>query len=77
MLTDLVSTENLDEKELMAMILHGVGHNVYICPLLFVSKMILGIFTFPTHIVSKFILFGIGPKLDEIQKKYLAPLCNP
>lgn len=75
---DLVYHAGLNEQELLAVILHEIGHNFYYSPLLVVCEL-LTVVIMPLSIVVMFTMKGIyivKHELDALIKKHLYPLYN-
>ena len=52
---ECVTIAGLDEKELMAVILHEIGHNFYFCPITSGLQIFGLVITFPTGIIDAFL----------------------
>ncbi len=66
---NLVTMANFNEQELLAVILHELGHNFYYCPLLIASQVFISIVTFgiiPLQLFLNKTLNIVGAKLDSI-----------
>ena len=76
---ECVTVSDLTAQELMATILHEIGHNFYMCPILFGTEVFRMIITLPTGIIST-LLAKLSLKIkwfaDDVLKKYAPMLYN-
>ena len=76
---DLVVRCDLTAQELMAVILHEIGHNFYFCPIKLYSELILTIVTFPIGLIYKFIgkaIYKFAALTTDIIKQHFPLLYN-
>ena len=71
---ELVYYAELNESEIMAVILHEIGHCFYSSPLLIASEL-LSITTLPISLISKFLLIG-KLEINQFLKKNLPLIPN-
>lgn len=74
--TDLFSVANLSEREALAIILHEIGHNLYMCPLLCVFKLTVGLILSPIQLLLKFIMIDTVSKIDDYMRTQVPGLYN-
>lgn len=70
---------NLTEQELLACILHEIGHNYYYCPISSALTVIVAIIFSPMVILGKLIgagLFKLNDRINDIIKEHLPLLFN-
>lgn len=75
---ELVYYANLNERELLAVLLHEIGHNFYYNPILVASEMLTVVFT-PLNIVLMFIgkaVYKGKAHLDNAIKRHLPFITN-
>ena len=59
MYEDLIYRANLNEQEVLAVLLHEIGHNFYVCPISIGFELFYTIATFPIGLLAQFIVKGI------------------
>lgn len=71
--TDLITKANLNAQELLAMMLHEIGHNFYLCPISAGFQLFYIVATFPigllNNLIQKLVLVGILHIEDFIKKE--------
>lgn len=74
---EVVTLANLTEQEILAMILHEIGHNFYLCPITMGIELFVSIMSFPASIVGFVINRLIGSltrNVVDLVKKHMPSL---
>lgn len=59
MYEDLIYRANLNEQEVLAVLLHEIGHNFYVCPISVGFELFYTVATFPIGLLGQFIVKGV------------------
>lgn len=71
----IVSLTSINEKELMAIILHEIGHCHAISPIMVAVNLLQMTIFLPTVLLEKLIIL-VGVKFDEFMRKHVSPIYN-
>ena len=68
---DLITQANLNERELLAFILHEIGHNFYCCPIMIVSNILFAILCLPAALLLMLLkgLLKFGDAVGDFLKE--------
>lgn len=68
---DLITQANLNERELLAFILHEIGHNFYCCPIMIVSNILFAILCLPAALLLMILkgLMKFGDAVGDFLKE--------
>ena len=69
----------MNEQEVLAILLHEIGHNFYFCPVTLVSELVNDVITTPTNIIKTFVnklALKLVAKIDDWVRQEIPVITN-